>query len=884
MTEPAKQFRERGGGTNRQYIERRRSLKKGLKRARISQCMIVKNEEKNIERALTWGKEIVSEQIVVDTGSTDRTVEIATRMGAKVYHFDWIDDFAAAKNFAISKASGDWIALLDADEYFTAEDGRKIFDLVQMLHGQDCDGIMTAWYNMSDNGTVMSIDSQIRIFRNRPELRYRRRIHEQLVIEGRKLKIWDAVKELGFYHTGYGEAELSKKVGNRRNFNLIQAELEENPNDYEMLAYLGNEYEALGEWDNAQETYRRAADNMPAEMRGHYDVTTSEVYFRLLELLLARSGTKEEDILACYQEAVKGWPEEADYDYLMGDHYAELGNYQAGEMYLRQALTKLEQFGNAAKAKVISAKIMKAYELLAICCFNNGNLADCVKLTTMLLKEDRYLMSTLVVLISAFRKDMEQNRRGSEGAAEVAAFLGRSFYDFSLLKDKLFVMKASGAARYPALETVVKGLFSPEELSCLEQTGTISRTAAPAEGDRKQRILLFYSEIESFNFFNDQLADEFGKRGQDVFIFDLRSPLEEGPHSFQSLNQFLLKGLDTVICFDGLGTREDMFIDLWNQHKAMVLDVLMDPPFRFHPTLEKHPKNYRLFCCDHEHVAYVKKYFPEMAPFVAFMPHVGVVPPEGSRIIPYQERKYDILFSGTYYRPQDKLMETRQLFPGNDHIYQFYEAMYQNLITNPELPVEQAALHTLDQIGGSLSEESLKTILNRSVHLDWAIRMYEREQVVTTLAEAGLELYLLGRGWENHPACGRPNVHRIDDRIPYGDTLAYMADARINLNVMPWFKEGTHDRIFNTLLQHSVPLTDPSTWIKANFTDGEDIALYDLKHLENLPGIARRLLKDQDYAESIIQKGFEKVKEHFTWSHCAQWLLAAARGEKVEIL
>lgn len=64
---------------------------------RISQCMIVKNEEKNIERALSWGKGIVSEQIVVDTGSADRTVELAERMGAKIYHYSWNDDFAAAK-------------------------------------------------------------------------------------------------------------------------------------------------------------------------------------------------------------------------------------------------------------------------------------------------------------------------------------------------------------------------------------------------------------------------------------------------------------------------------------------------------------------------------------------------------------------------------------------------------------------------------------------------------------------------------------------------------------------------------------------------------------------------------------------------------------------
>ena len=86
------------------------------KDVRLSQCMIVRDEEKNIERALSWGKDLVYEQIVVDTGSTDRTVELALAMGAKVYHFQWIDDFAAAKNYAISKASGDWIAFLDADE------------------------------------------------------------------------------------------------------------------------------------------------------------------------------------------------------------------------------------------------------------------------------------------------------------------------------------------------------------------------------------------------------------------------------------------------------------------------------------------------------------------------------------------------------------------------------------------------------------------------------------------------------------------------------------------------------------------------------------------------------------------------------------------------
>ena len=70
---------------------------------RLSQCMIVKNEECNIERALRWGKGVVWEQIVVDTGSTDRTVELAEKMGAKVFYFEWQDDFSAAKTLPSAK-------------------------------------------------------------------------------------------------------------------------------------------------------------------------------------------------------------------------------------------------------------------------------------------------------------------------------------------------------------------------------------------------------------------------------------------------------------------------------------------------------------------------------------------------------------------------------------------------------------------------------------------------------------------------------------------------------------------------------------------------------------------------------------------------------------
>lgn len=390
------------------------------------------------------------------------------------------------------------------------------------------------------------------------------------------------------------------------------------------------------------------------------------------------------------------------------------------------------------------------------------------------------------------------------------------------------------------------------------------------------RVVLFYADIDSFNFAADQLEEELRKRGHEVFILDLRNPPAGTPHSYACFAQFLVRRVDMVVCFDGTGIREDLFIDIWDENQAIVIDILLDPPFRFHPSMVKHPGNYFLFCCDMEHVEYVKKYFGKEVPFVAFMPHVGVMPEEGVPVVPYADRKYDLLFTGTYYRWQDKFAQLEQLFDRNSDLYRMYRRMFDNLVRDSSLSVEKALLYTLEESGWSVSDETLKTMLRCTEHVDWAIRTYQRERVITVLAEAGFDLYLLGKGWEDYPAAQYPNVHLLDGWVTYGQTLSYTADAKISLNVMPWFKAGTHDRIFNALLQHSVPLTDSSTWIDENFTDGVDIALYNLKKLDKLPDIAHHLLTDETGAEAIIQKGYEKVVQNLTWSNCVDWILELA--------
>lgn len=127
----------------------------------ISLCMIVKNEEKNLERCLSSYAPLMDEIIVVDTGSTDKTKEIAARFTDKIYDFEWINDFSAARNFAFSKAGCDYIFSADADEVLEGENVRQFAILKQVLD-EEIEIVQMQYGNQLQNGTIYNFDCELR--------------------------------------------------------------------------------------------------------------------------------------------------------------------------------------------------------------------------------------------------------------------------------------------------------------------------------------------------------------------------------------------------------------------------------------------------------------------------------------------------------------------------------------------------------------------------------------------------------------------------------------------------------------------------------------------------------------------------------------------------
>ncbi len=217
----------------------------------ISLVMIAKNEQHNVERALSSAKEIVDEIIVVDTGSTDRTVEIAASLGAKVFHYPWNNDFSAAKNKAIEYASGQWLLLMDADDEIHAEDRDRIRELLQEP-GVDCFFFDTHSYFGEGGGLYVRM-LQPRLIRKYPDTQYVGKIHESLKYDSARA----AYTTIRVNHYGYLNREVESKGKIGRNLSLLQVEMKENPNALQYF-YLGTEYLRSGQPEEAMEAFRRS--------------------------------------------------------------------------------------------------------------------------------------------------------------------------------------------------------------------------------------------------------------------------------------------------------------------------------------------------------------------------------------------------------------------------------------------------------------------------------------------------------------------------------------------------------------------------------------------------------------------------------------------------
>jgi tetratricopeptide (TPR) repeat protein len=245
---------------------------------RVSLCVIAKNEEERLPRCLGSAVDLVYETVVVDTGSTDRTKEIAAGFGAKVCDFPWRDDFSAAMNESIARAGGDWIFWLHADHWLDETNRDRLRKLFAGLTDENVAYLMK-WHCPSENSGEqgLAIDTA-HLFRNHPQIRWRGRVHEQIRPAIDRLGGSTRFTDVVIFHSGY-EDPIEHHAKLVRNLRLMELDAAEHPADISVLFHLGWTLYLLG----------RPADAIPPLQRSLALSQPGQTILRKNYALLVRS-------------------------------------------------------------------------------------------------------------------------------------------------------------------------------------------------------------------------------------------------------------------------------------------------------------------------------------------------------------------------------------------------------------------------------------------------------------------------------------------------------------------------------------------------------------------------------------------------------------------
>ena len=294
----------------------------------LSLCMIVKNEEKNLKSCLSKAVSFVDEIIIVDTGSTDNTKVIALEFTNKVYDFKWCNDFAKARNFSISKASNEYILVLDADEFIIDFFKENVVEFINNNSNKNKVGRIKR-INIMENsdGTKRYIERVNRLF-NKNYFHYEGIIHEQIVSSNGELYNTEVI-DITTEHVGYTKEVLNRTNKLKRNIDLLKLAVKDKPDDPYIYFQLGKSYYMLRDYKIAAIYFEKAL-SFELDFRLEYVEDLIETY----GYALVNSGRYEDALIL--QNCVDVYSNRADFQFLIGIIYMNNAKFkEAVESFLK---------------------------------------------------------------------------------------------------------------------------------------------------------------------------------------------------------------------------------------------------------------------------------------------------------------------------------------------------------------------------------------------------------------------------------------------------------------------------------------------------------------------------------------------------------------------
>ena len=398
-----------------------------------------------------------------------------------------------------------------------------------------------------------------------------------------------------------------------------------------------------------------------------------------------------------------------------------------------------------------------------------------------------------------------------------------------------------------------------------------------------KRIVMMEGGVETLSYFSHQMAGEFQKLGYAVFFYDLKQ--EES--SAGKLRKFI-RPRETVLVtfnFQGLEKEAGVYREgigyLWDTYHIPCYNIAADHPYFYDDRLKDLPEKYRHISIDRRQKAYFEEFYPEYVSR-GFLPLAGTGLRQGE-----DEAKtgkagaqgdaeqaapcYDVILTGNYtklsfFEPYINWI--------NEEYAAFYRGIIDDLLEHPACTVEEVALAHCEREMGKEPNDQLRIALHKIIFIDLYVRNYWRGKAVRTLVNAGIPVHVVGKGWEELEDVRHPECLKLHSQTASVTCLEMLADAKVSLNVMPWFKDGAHDRVFNSILNGAVCVTDPSCYLEEELHEGEGVCYVALQDMDALPEKVKDLLQNDSGRNEIVQRGRAIVEQKHTWAQRAKTLAA----------
>lgn len=377
------------------------------------------------------------------------------------------------------------------------------------------------------------------------------------------------------------------------------------------------------------------------------------------------------------------------------------------------------------------------------------------------------------------------------------------------------------------------------------------------------------SQYDVLSDFADELSQGFKENGINVHYFNSKT-LEDEKRDENIYNT----DFDMVISFNSMmfGGMDEIV----KNPNVLWWSFLVDHPY-FHLWRMLIPlNNYMISCVDNYHVDYIKKYHPNVN-HSTFVAHGGNIP----RIepVPYEDREYSVCLMGTM-QDLDKFNDELNALPQLEK--EVMTLIFEQLTSGSNQTVEEMLDAILKNSDIKLSKIEYTRFLSYVSFVDSYARAINRKTVVERLLEAGIKVDVFGNGWDKIDIKHSENLV-IHGNVPYEDVLKTMCNSKIILNTLPLFRDGSHERVFTSMLCGAVCVTEINEYLPKVLNHSEDLVYFDMNDLDTLASNIKALLSNDELGKRISESGRKKAEKHHTWANRAKEIIDIAKDiEKIE--